>query len=298
MAREEPWRLATSVWHASSVDEARPRGRSGGHAVPAPRDPLQEAMRELLTLSSLARTVMARRLGLSVHDVEAMEHVMLSDGPVGPAELSRRLGVTTAAATQSVHRLVAAGHLVRGPHPDDRRRQVLAVTPGGAAHVFQVLGPLLRLPRRPTGWTSASGPPSRCTSRGRRRGAGGSWTTTPPAEPRPGCLRPRRRAPAGTRTPRCRRRPGRCPAAAPPAGASGPARSARRSRPSAHQVGRRPPAAVRVRAARDRPRGGVAAAEPAGVLVRHADRTSHRELAGAGRLHVHRAPVRARPGCR
>lgn len=128
--------------HAASVrDEPE---RAAGVPSPPPVDPLQEAVRELLTLSSLARTVMARRLGLSVHDVEAMEHVMLSGDPVGPAELSRRLGVTTAAATQSVHRLQAAGHVVRHPHPEDGRRQVLEVTPSGAAHVFRVLSPLLR----------------------------------------------------------------------------------------------------------------------------------------------------------
>lgn len=101
-------------------------------------------MRELLTATSLARTAMARRLGLSVHDLEAMEHVMMTVLPLGPAELARRLGVTSAAVTQSVHRLVAAGHLVREPHPEDRRRQTLRVTPGGAAHVFAVIGPLLR----------------------------------------------------------------------------------------------------------------------------------------------------------
>ena len=115
------------------------------HPSPPAVSPLQTAMRELLTLTSLARTVMARRLGLSVHDVEAMEHVMLSDEPLGPVELSRRLGVTSAAATQSVHRLEAAGHVVRDPHPADRRRQSLRVTPSGAAHVFTVLGPLLQL---------------------------------------------------------------------------------------------------------------------------------------------------------
>ena len=73
----------------------------------------------------------------------AMEQVMLADEPLGPVELSRRLGVTSAAATQSVHRLQAAGHVVRTPHPGDRRRQVLQVTPSGAAHVFSELGPLL-----------------------------------------------------------------------------------------------------------------------------------------------------------
>ena len=115
---------------------------------PSPPDPLQLALREVLTLTSLARTVLARRLGLSVHDVEAMEHVMLAREPLGPVELSRRLGVTSAAATQSVHRLQAAGHVVRNAHPDDRRRQVLAVTPSGAAHVFTELGPLLALSAR------------------------------------------------------------------------------------------------------------------------------------------------------
>src|SRR4028119_1489435 len=88
-------------------------------------DPLQVAFREVLTLTSLARAVLARRLGLSVHDVEAMEQVMVSGEPLGPVELSRRLGVTSAAATQSVHRLQAAGHVVRAPHPADGRRQVL-----------------------------------------------------------------------------------------------------------------------------------------------------------------------------
>jgi DNA-binding MarR family transcriptional regulator len=113
-------------------------------------DPLQVAFRELLTLTALARTVLARRLGLSVHDVEAMEQVMLAGEPLGPVELSRRLGVTSAAATQSVHRLQAAGHVVRTPHPADRRRQVLQVTPSGAAHVFSELGPLLALSARAT----------------------------------------------------------------------------------------------------------------------------------------------------
>jgi DNA-binding MarR family transcriptional regulator len=111
-------------------------------------DPLQLAFRDVLTLTSLARTVLARRLGLSVHDVEAMEQVMVAGEPLGPVELSRRLGVTSAAATQAVHRLQAAGHVVRAPHPADRRRKVLSVTPSGAAHVFSELGPLLALSAR------------------------------------------------------------------------------------------------------------------------------------------------------
>jgi DNA-binding MarR family transcriptional regulator len=111
-------------------------------------DPLQVALREVLTLTALARTVLARRLGLSVHDVEAMEQVMLAGEPLGPVELSRRLGVTSAAATQSVHRLQAAGHVVRTPHPRRRQAAGAQVTPSGAAHVFSELGPLLALSAR------------------------------------------------------------------------------------------------------------------------------------------------------
>lgn len=116
-----------------------------GRGSPPPQDPLGAALRDVLTMTSLVRTVMARRLAMSVHDVEAMEHVMLAPGSLGPTDLSRRLGVTTAAATQAVHRLEAAGHMVRERHPDDRRRQVLRVTDTGARHVFSVLGPLLEL---------------------------------------------------------------------------------------------------------------------------------------------------------
>ncbi|GAA2019783.1 MarR family winged helix-turn-helix transcriptional regulator [Pseudokineococcus marinus] len=124
------------------MTEGEGSGRAGAPRGP---DPLQVALREVLTLTSLARTVVARRLGLSVHDVEAMEHVMLSPEPLGPAGVSRRIGVTSAAATQSVQRLEAAGHMVRRPHPGDRRRQVLEVTETGAAHVMGALAPLLAL---------------------------------------------------------------------------------------------------------------------------------------------------------
>jgi DNA-binding MarR family transcriptional regulator len=107
-----------------------------GHEVDA-------AMRDVLTLAALTRVELAARLELPLRDVEAMEHVMLSDEGLGPVELGRRLGVTSAAATQGVHRLEAGGHLRRDPHPEDRRRQRLAATPAGAAHVMSELGPLL-----------------------------------------------------------------------------------------------------------------------------------------------------------
>lgn len=111
-------------------------------------DALSEALREVLTLTQLARAALAERLGMPLTNVEAVEHVVMAraaDEPIGPVELSRRLGVTSAAGTQSVNRLVSEGHLVRHPHPNDRRRQILDATDSGLGHVMGELAPLLTL---------------------------------------------------------------------------------------------------------------------------------------------------------
>ncbi|WP_369141831.1 MarR family winged helix-turn-helix transcriptional regulator [Streptomyces sp. R44] len=111
-------------------------------------DELSKALRDVLTLTQLARGVLAERLRMPLTNVEAVEHVIMAravDDPIGPAELSRRLGVTSAAGTQSVNRLVSEGHLARHPNPHDRRRQVLDVTESGFHHVMGELAPLLGL---------------------------------------------------------------------------------------------------------------------------------------------------------
>ncbi|MGW6917533.1 MarR family winged helix-turn-helix transcriptional regulator [Kitasatospora sp. NPDC054939] len=129
---------------AAAVPEPGPPRQPGAPAG----DELSEALREVLTLTQLARAALAERLAMPLTNVEAVEHVAMARGadePIGPVELSRRLGVTSAAGTQSVNRLVAEGHLTRDPHPHDRRRQVLDVTEHGRTHVMGELAPLLRL---------------------------------------------------------------------------------------------------------------------------------------------------------
>ncbi|MFJ3877039.1 MarR family winged helix-turn-helix transcriptional regulator [Streptomyces sp. NPDC090077] len=111
-------------------------------------DELSEALREVLTLTQLARGALAERLAMPLTNVEAVEHVVMARAagePIGPVELSRRLGVTSAAGTQSVNRLVSEGHLTRAAHPRDGRRQVLDVTESGLDHVMGELAPLLAL---------------------------------------------------------------------------------------------------------------------------------------------------------
>lgn len=124
---------------------AHPEARTGppepAWVSARPPDELGEALREVIGLGVEVRQAFARRLGLNEHEFAAMEHVMAA--PIGPVELSRRLGISSAAATLLLHRLVGDGHVERHPHPADRRRQVVVPTPSGIAGVFRELRPMI-----------------------------------------------------------------------------------------------------------------------------------------------------------
>jgi len=63
-------------------------------------------------------------------------------GDLGPTELAHRLDVTTGAITALVDRLAERGHLVREPHPADRRRLEIHVTPHARDEVLRHILPL------------------------------------------------------------------------------------------------------------------------------------------------------------
>ncbi len=97
-------------------------------------------LRQLLDTSHRAAPALARRAGLTHTELAVLEHVM--DEPVGPSELAQRLGVTTAAASGIVDRLVSRGHAERRPHPTDRRRTAVVATPGGREEMMGHLKPM------------------------------------------------------------------------------------------------------------------------------------------------------------
>lgn len=82
-------------------------------------------LREMIRLSSDFERRLGHTLGVGPTDLGAMQHLMQS-GPLPPSELARRLLISTAAATMMVDRLQAMGHASRHPHPDDRRKIVVA----------------------------------------------------------------------------------------------------------------------------------------------------------------------------
>lgn len=98
------------------------------------------ALTDLVAAAARVNHVVSRRAGLSESELITMQH--LSRDEIGPAEIARRLDVSTAAVTGIVDRLVARGHVERRPHPDDRRRTTLLLTASGRAEVVAHLVPM------------------------------------------------------------------------------------------------------------------------------------------------------------
>ena len=101
-------------------------------------------LRRLQTAMSDAESALARRLGIGPTDLAAMTHLTFTPEPIGPRELSGRLGITPGATTELVDRLERAGHLVRRRDTLDRRRVQLHPSEATLAEVSGELGPLLR----------------------------------------------------------------------------------------------------------------------------------------------------------
>lgn len=99
-----------------------------------------EALRELVTTGARVSHVVARRAGISDTELVTLEH--LAREQIGPAEVARRLEVSTAAATGIVDRLVSRGHVERRPHEADRRRTQLVLTESGRGEVVGHLLPM------------------------------------------------------------------------------------------------------------------------------------------------------------
>lgn len=99
-------------------------------------------LHEISTLSRSFQKHLGRSLSVNDTDLSAMEHLM-TEGPLTPSELSRRLGVSTAATTVVVDRLVGLGHVHREAHAHDRRKVVVVPTPASVRAAFETLMPVL-----------------------------------------------------------------------------------------------------------------------------------------------------------
>jgi DNA-binding MarR family transcriptional regulator len=99
-----------------------------------------DALQELVDVAAQVPHDVARKAGLSVSELHSLRHLAAS--PMGPVELAKALGVTSAASSGVVDRLVARGHAERRPHAADGRRTEVVVTESGRREVFTMLAPM------------------------------------------------------------------------------------------------------------------------------------------------------------
>lgn len=111
-----------------------------GAAVP--HDPLSDALQRVLLEHTRAQARLARSLHAAGTDVDALEHLMHQAS--GPSALARHLGISPAAATLLVERLVERGHAERRADPDDGRRTVVSLTDAGRDTVLKHAWPMLQ----------------------------------------------------------------------------------------------------------------------------------------------------------
>ena len=127
----------------SDITERRPREASPGLREVVPHwapSPTLDALEELVDVAALVPAEVARQAGLSTSELHSLRHLMQT--PMGPVELARALGVTSAASSGVVDRLVSRGHAERRPHPEDGRRTQVVITESGQAEVFRRLAPM------------------------------------------------------------------------------------------------------------------------------------------------------------
>jgi DNA-binding MarR family transcriptional regulator len=99
-------------------------------------------MRDILDVSEEFEAHLGRELTVNPTDLKAMEHLIMS-GPLGPTELARRLGISTAAVTSVVDRLETLGHANRTQHPTDRRGVVVVPSPASVQRAMGALMPMI-----------------------------------------------------------------------------------------------------------------------------------------------------------
>ena len=99
-------------------------------------------LRTLTSLSEQAGPAVARRADLTRNELRALEHLM--EQPMGPGELGRLLGVSSAAASGIIDRLEARGHAQRASHASDGRRTSVTISASGRGEVVGFLMPMFR----------------------------------------------------------------------------------------------------------------------------------------------------------
>jgi DNA-binding MarR family transcriptional regulator len=87
----------------------------------------------------------ASRHDVAANDFRALQHIMVAETagtPLTAGELRKTMGMSGAAITYLVERMLASGHVLRESDPNDRRKVILRVADHGMAMARSFFTPL------------------------------------------------------------------------------------------------------------------------------------------------------------
>ncbi|MEJ1089565.1 MarR family transcriptional regulator [Microbacterium sp. Mu-80] len=102
-----------------------------------------EALREWQVASRALSEASKRYMKLNESDMRAIRMIIRATEQhqvVTPGDIAREVGISSASTTKLVDRLVAGGHLIRVPHPRDRRTTCLEVTESTRRSAHDTIG--------------------------------------------------------------------------------------------------------------------------------------------------------------
>lgn len=102
-----------------------------------------EALREWREAERVLAEASRRYMSLNDTDMRTIRlliHAQRQGRVITPKDIAEAVGITSASTTKLVDRLVAGGHLVRVPHPHDRRTTSIEVTPETARAAHESVG--------------------------------------------------------------------------------------------------------------------------------------------------------------
>ncbi|AND17530.1 MarR family winged helix-turn-helix transcriptional regulator [Rathayibacter tritici] len=103
------------------------------------------AMRAFHTAEAAMRRRTRGSMGMGENDLLAVQFLMRRQQNgvhVSPKDLASYLGISSASTTVLIDRLVKSGHVVREPHPSDRRALRIVATPTSHREVRETLDAL------------------------------------------------------------------------------------------------------------------------------------------------------------
>lgn len=103
--------------------------------------PASRLLHELLVLADALEDSICSKLNMNETDFQAIQH-LIRHRSMTPGALAAELHISTAATTAVVDRLGDRGHLLRTPHPTDRRSFLIAPSPQAITQTLAVLHPL------------------------------------------------------------------------------------------------------------------------------------------------------------